>query len=111
MKIIKKEIQNMNVITLVKDGCEDLPLGGPSAGCAVVSGNISHTLMGEETLTLEVEASAAVGFEVGYRTEVFGRTYYLNNLPRAVRMSGHRITYSVVMESQGAFYQSVQRRK
>lgn len=89
----------MNVITLVKDGCEDLPLGGPSAGCAVVSGNISHTLMGEETLTLEVEASAAVGFEVGYRTEVFGRTYYLNNLPRAVRMSGHRITYSVVMES------------
>ena len=99
MKIIKKEIQNMNVITLVKDGCEDLPLGGPSAGCAVVSGNISHALMGEETLTLEVEASAAVGFEVGYRTEVFGRTYYLNNLPRAVRMSGHRITYSVVMES------------
>ena len=99
MKIIKKEIQNMNVITLVKDGCEDLPLGGPSAGCAVVSGNISHTLMGEETLILEVEASAAVGFEVGYRTEVFGRTYYLNNLPRAVRMSGHRITYSVVMES------------
>lgn len=89
----------MNVITLVKDGCEDLPLGGPSAGCAVVSGNISHTLMGEETLILEVEASAAVGFEVGYRTEVFGRTYYLNNLPRAVRMSGHRITYSVVMES------------
>ena len=89
----------MNVITLVKDGCEDLPLGGPSAGCAVVSGNISHALMGEETLTLEVEASAAVGFEVGYRTEVFGRTYYLNNLPRAVRMSGHRITYSVVMES------------
>ena len=89
----------MNVITLVKDGCEDLPLGGPSARCAVVSGNISHTLMGEETLTLEVEASAAVGFEVGYRTEVFGRTYYLNNLPRAVRMSGHRITYSVVMES------------
>ncbi len=89
----------MDVITLVKDGCEDLPLGGPSAGCAVVSGNISHTLMGEETLTLEVEASAAVGFEVGYRTEVFGRTYYLNNLPRAVRMSGHRITYSVVMES------------
>ena len=99
MKIIKKEIQNMNVITLVKDGCEDLPLGGPSAGCAVVSGNINHALMGEETLTLEVEASAAVGFEVGYRTEVFGRTYYLNNLPRAVRMSGHRITYSVVMES------------
>lgn len=89
----------MNVITLVKDGCEDLPLGGPSAGCAVVSGNISHALMGEETLTLEVEASAAVGFEVGYRTEVFGRIYYLNNLPRAVRMSGHRITYSVVMES------------
>ena len=89
----------MDVITLVKDGCEDLPLGGPSAGCAVVSGNISHTLMGEETLILEVEASAAVGFEVGYRTEVFGRTYYLNNLPRAVRMSGHRITYSVVMES------------
>ena len=89
----------MNVITLVKDGCEDLPLGGPSARCAVVSGNISHTLMGEETLILEVEASAAVGFEVGYRTEVFGRTYYLNNLPRAVRMSGHRITYSVVMES------------
>ena len=89
----------MNVITLVKDGCEDLPLGGPSAGCAVVSGNINHALMGEETLTLEVEASAAVGFEVGYRTEVFGRTYYLNNLPRAVRMSGHRITYSVVMES------------
>ena len=99
MKIIKKEIKNMNVITLVKDGCEDLPLGGPSARCAVVSGNISHTLMGEETLILEVEASAAVGFEVGYRTEVFGRTYYLNNLPRAVRMSGHRITYSVVMES------------
>lgn len=99
MKIIKKEIQNMNVITLVKDGCEDLPLGGPSARCAVVSGNISHTLMGEETLILEVEASVAVGFEVGYRTEVFGRTYYLNNLPRAVRMSGHRITYSVVMES------------
>ena len=89
----------MNVITLVKDGCEDLPLGGPSARCAVVSGNISHTLMGEETLILEVEASVAVGFEVGYRTEVFGRTYYLNNLPRAVRMSGHRITYSVVMES------------
>lgn len=95
----QKRNTNMNVITLVKDGCEDLPLGGPSAGCAVVSGNISHALMGEETLTLEVEASAAVGFEVGYRTEVFGRTYYLNNLPRAVRMSGHRITYSVVMES------------
>lgn len=89
----------MDIITLVKDGCADLPLGGPSARCAVVGGKVSHTLMGEETLTLEVEASAAVAFETGYRAEVFGRSYYLNNLPQAVRVSGHRITYSVVMES------------
>lgn len=89
----------MTEITLVKADGNLLPLNSKEPLRQVKSAVMKEERMGEDTLTLVVEASLPIDFTVGDTLQALGKTYYLNTLPGVQRSARRHLTYTVVLES------------
>ena len=89
----------MTEITLVKADGNLLPLNSKEPLRQVKSAVMKEERMGEDTLTLVVEATLPIDFTVGDTLQALGKTYYLNTLPGVQRSARRHLTYTVVLES------------
>lgn len=89
----------MTEITLVKADGSLLPLNSKEPLRQVKSAVMKEERMGEDTLTLVVEATLPIDFTVGDTLQALGKTYYLNTLPGVQRSARRHLTYTVVLES------------
>lgn len=89
----------MTEITLVKVDGSLLPLNSKEPLRQVKSAVMKEERMGEDTLTLVVEATLPIDFTVGDTLQALGKTYYLNTLPGVQRSARRHLTYTVVLES------------
>lgn len=89
----------MTEITLVKADGSLLPLNSKEPLRQVKSAVMKEERMGEDTLTLVVEATLPIDFTVGDTFQALGKTYYLNTLPGVQRSARRHLTYTVVLES------------
>ena len=89
----------MTEITLVKADGNLLPLNSKEPLRQVKSAVMKEERMGEDTLTLVVEATLPIDFSVGDTLQALGKTYYLNTLPGVQRSARRHLTYTVVLES------------
>ena len=89
----------MTEITLVKADGSLLPLNSKEPLRQVKSAVMKEERMGEDTLTLVVEATLPVDFTVGDTLQALGKTYYLNTFPGVQRSARRHLTYTVVLES------------
>ena len=91
--------EKMTEITLVKVDGSLLPLNSKEPLRQVKSAVMKEERMGEDTLTLVVEATLPIDFTVGDTLQALGKTYYLNTLPGVQRSARRHLTYTVVLES------------
>ena len=89
----------MKEINLIKADGTVFPLNNKRPLRVVNSAQVKEELMGEDTLTLEIESAEAIAFEVGDRVSALGKTYFLNAFPRVQRRSGRHFVYTAVFES------------
>lgn len=89
----------MTEITLVKVDGSLLPLNSKEPLRQVKSAVMKEERMGEDTLTLVVEATLPIDFTVGDTLQALGKTYYLNTFPGVQRSARRHLTYTVVLES------------
>ena len=89
----------MTEITLVKADGNLLPLNSKEPLRQVKSAVMKEERMGEDTLTLVVEATLPIDFTMGDTLQALGKTYYLNTLPGVQRSARRHLTYTVVLES------------
>ena len=68
----------MTEITLIKADGNLLPLNSKEPLRQVKSAVMKEERMGEDTLTLVVEATLPIDFTVGDTLQALGKTYYLN---------------------------------
>ena len=70
----------------------------PNALSTVTQGSQKITLLAEDVVTLTVESTVKIPFEIGDSIDIFGRVYRMNRLPRMQKNGNRLFTYEIEME-------------
>lgn len=58
------------------------------------------SLLGENVLSIEINSAVIISFNIGDYVEVFGHTYYLNQLPSVKKINSRSFNYILAFESE-----------